>query len=154
MIIEKIDPSFEPKIHIKDDFLDIDEEPEIIVIDLAERDKKIDFLNKILTQRKNQMINNYQSCKTCYSNNLDCNTNANIDSVISNYKNYFENQIINKEKQLQNIKNLDDNLNELLNNKILSDENINNIKKDQEQVSMKMKKIDDELKQLIEVIKN
>ena len=148
MIIKEIDPYFEPKITINEELLN--EQPEVIVIDLAERDNKIELLHKILKQRKQQMMNQYKYCKHCILEN----NNSDINNVIENYQNYFQKQINNKEKQIQNMKLLDLNLNELLNNKTLSDENLKTIKKDQEEIVKKMDKLDDELKNLLDVIKN
>lgn len=153
MITNDFIPYFQPELYVKDEISNLNDEPEIIVVDLAERDKKIEMLNKILTQRKRQMIDQYKTCKNCNLQNLSCNSNNNMSEIIDNYQKYFHSQISTKENQLINIKNIDSNLDELINNKSLSDENIQNIKKDQEEVFDKMKKIEDELKELLDVIK-
>ena len=136
MITNDLIPYLQPELYVKDEKPKFDE-PEIIVVDLAERDKKIELLNKILTQRKKQMIDQYQTCKNCNLQNLSCNSNNNMGEIIANYQNYFNNQISTKENQLENVKILDSRLHELLNNESLSDENIKNIKRDQEEIFRK-----------------
>ena len=153
MITNDFIPYFQPELYVKGEISNLNDEPEIIVVDLAERDKKIEMLNKILTQRKRQMIDQYKTCKNCNLQNLSCNSNNNMGEIIANYQNYFNNQISTKENQLENVKILDSKLQELLNNESLSDENIQNIKKDQEEIFGKMKNIEDELKELLDVIK-
>ena len=59
MIVEELNNFSEPVLQLKNN-LEQSEEPEIIVIDLAERDKKINLLNDILTQKKMKIMQQYK----------------------------------------------------------------------------------------------
>ena len=120
MIVEELNNFSEPVLQLKNN-LEQSEEPEIIVIDLAERDKKINLLNDILTQKKMQIMQQYNSCKMCNHENRSCykNNNYNMDEIINNYEEYFRDQITNKEKQINNLNLLKMNLDELLNSDLL-----------------------------------
>ena len=154
MIVEELNNFSEPVLQLKNN-LEQSEEPEIIVIDLAERDKKINLLNDILTQKKMQIMQQYKSCKMCNRENRSCykNNNYNMDEIINNYEEYFRDQITNKEKQINNLNLLKNNLDELLNSDLLSDDKLNRMRLDQKNILDKLNSLNSELNSLNESLK-
>ena len=133
--------------------------PKIIVLEIGERDKKIDFMQKLLKQRKEQMFQHYRMCKGCIRENVDVplahveqpkceNMNSELIEIVNNYKKYYSEQLHKKEEQLMNMKNINGHLDKLLNNKELSHENINKIKHEQKDMLEQLNNLDEEINDL------
>jgi len=137
--------------------------PKIIVLEIGERDKKIDFMQKLLKQRKEQMFQYYRMCKGCVRENVDVplvhveqpkceNINSELIEIVNNYKKYYSEQLHKKEEQLMNMKNINGHLDKLLNNKELSHENINKIKHEQKDMLDQLNNLDEEINDLTKKI--
>ena len=143
--------------------------PKIIVLEIGERDKKIDFMKNLLKQRKEQMFQHYRMCKGCIREDVNIiasehpdkprvekqkceNMNSELIEIVNNYKKYYSEQLHKKEEQLMNMKNINGHLDNLLNNKELSHENINKIKHEQKDMLDQLNNLDEEINDLTKKI--
>ena len=126
--------------------------PKIIVVEIGERDKKIDLMKNLLKQRKEQMFRHYQICKGCIQENEQVsqqpkceNINNDLIEIVNNYKKYYNEQLQKKGEQLANMKNINNHLDNLLNRQELSHEHINKIKREQKDLLEQLNTLDEEI---------
>ena len=142
--------------------------PKIIVMEIGKRDQKIDFMQNLLKQREEQMYQHYRMCKGCIQQDIaspsvkedkpnieqpKCeNMNSELMEIVKNYKTYYNEQLHKKEEQLMNMKNINSHLDNLLNNKELSHENINKIQHEQKDMMEQLNNLDEEINDLTKKI--
>lgn len=142
---------------IDDDVLS--NKPRVFVIDIAKRDKRIEIMKNLLKQRKEQMFQHYQMCKSCVQQENQSveqpkceNINNDLIEIVNNYKKYYNEQLKKKGAQLANMKNINDHLDNLLNKKELSHEHIDKIKREQKEILEQLSTLDTEINDLTEKI--
>ena len=133
--------------------------PKIVVVEIGERDKKIDFMKNLLKQRKEQMFRHYQMCKGCIKENNQSinqpkceNINNDLIEIVNNYKKYYNEQLQKKNEQLVNMKNINNHLDNLLNRQELSHEHIDKIKREQKDLLEQLTTLDEEIDDLTKKI--